>query len=181
MNARFAPGVRLQGTYVPPADKSISHRSALFGAMSDGVVKVENYLGAEDTHSTLRAVVALGAGVEDHGGGRVIVSGVGLRGARPAPEGIDVGNAGTLMRLLPGWLAGQPEGAWRLDGDDSIRRRPVDRIAIPLREMRARSACRPSPSPLRRCMASSTRCPWRAPRSSPACCSPACWPTARPR
>ena len=59
------------------------------------------------------------------------VRGVGLRGASSAA--IDVGNAGTLLRLLPGWLAGQPGGSWTLDGDDSIRRRPVDRIAAPLR------------------------------------------------
>jgi len=63
------------------------------------------------------------------------VRGVGLRGARSA--NVDVGNAGTLMRLLPGWLAGQPEGEWTLDGDDSIRKRPVDRIVAPLTEMGA--------------------------------------------
>ena len=65
---------------------------------------------------------------------------MGLRGA--APGAIDVGNAGTLLRLLPGWLAGQPGGTWTLDGDDSIRRRPVDRIAEPLRQMGARLAAR---------------------------------------
>ncbi len=63
------------------------------------------------------------------------IRGIGLRG--PAPAAIDVGNAGTLLRLLPGWLAGQDGGRWTLDGDDSIRRRPVDRVAIPLREMGA--------------------------------------------
>jgi 3-phosphoshikimate 1-carboxyvinyltransferase len=63
------------------------------------------------------------------------VQGVGLSGAKPA--NIDVGNAGTLLRLLPGWLAGQPGGEWSLDGDESIRRRPVDRIAVPLRRMGA--------------------------------------------
>jgi 3-phosphoshikimate 1-carboxyvinyltransferase len=68
------------------------------------------------------------------------VRGVGLRG--PAPASIDVGNAGTLLRLLPGWLAGQCEGEWRVDGDESIRRRPVDRVAEPLRLMGARLRCR---------------------------------------
>jgi 3-phosphoshikimate 1-carboxyvinyltransferase len=74
------------------------------------------------------------------------VSGIGLRGpgehARDGAAGIDVGNAGTLLRLLPGWLAGQGKGAWTLDGDDSIRRRPVDRVAEPLREMGAAVECR---------------------------------------
>jgi 3-phosphoshikimate 1-carboxyvinyltransferase len=72
--------------------------------------------------------------------GPVRISGVGLRGPRPAR--IDVGNAGTLLRLLPGWLAGQEDGVWTLDGDDSIRRRPVDRIAVPLRQMGADLKCR---------------------------------------
>jgi 3-phosphoshikimate 1-carboxyvinyltransferase len=68
------------------------------------------------------------------------IRGVGLRG--PAPAKIDVGNAGTLLRLLPGWLAGQDGGSWALDGDESIRRRPVDRIVEPLRLMGARLRCR---------------------------------------
>ena len=72
--------------------------------------------------------------------GRALIRGVGLRGARPAA--IDVGNAGTLLRLLPGWLAGQEAGEWTLDGDDSIRRRPVDRIVEPLRSMGADLSCR---------------------------------------
>jgi 3-phosphoshikimate 1-carboxyvinyltransferase len=70
----------------------------------------------------------------------VRIRGVGLRG--PAAAAIDVGNAGTLLRLLPGWLAGQEAGAWTLDGDESIRRRPVDRIAEPLKLMGARLRCR---------------------------------------
>jgi 3-phosphoshikimate 1-carboxyvinyltransferase len=77
---------------------------------------------------------------DDHGGLFVEIEGVGLRGARPAE--IDVGNAGTLLRIMPGWLAGQPEGEWTFDGDDSIRRRPVDRIAEPLLLMGASVDCR---------------------------------------
>src|SRR6185436_7808920 len=82
------------------------------------------------------AVRALGASVEDDGG-VLTIRGVGLRGARVPDTPIDVGNAGTLMRLLPGWLAAQDGRAFVLDGDDSIRRRPVDRIATPLRQMGA--------------------------------------------
>jgi 3-phosphoshikimate 1-carboxyvinyltransferase len=136
--ARFAPEGPLRGDYTPPADKSISHRGALFGAMADEPVVVRNYLDSEDTHSTLNAVRTLGAAVEQDGHGEVTIRGVGLHAPLEATGGLlNVGNAGTLMRLLPGWLAGQPGGIWTLDGDDSIRRRPVDRVAEPLRMMGA--------------------------------------------
>jgi 3-phosphoshikimate 1-carboxyvinyltransferase len=141
---RFDPSGPLRGTLRPPADKSISHRAALIAAMGEGETTIEGYLDAADTRSTLAAVAALGARVEGLAATGVEptirVHGVGLRGA--APASVDVGNAGTLLRLLPGWLAGQETGAWTLDGDDSIRRRPVDRIVEPLREMGARLRCR---------------------------------------
>jgi len=135
---RFDPAGPLRGAYTPPPDKSISHRAALFAAMADEPVAVRNYLDSEDTASTLNAVRTLGAGVEDEGESCFVIRGVGLHAPLEATGGIlNVGNAGTLMRLLPGWLAGQPGGVWTLDGDDSIRRRPVDRIAEPLRMMGA--------------------------------------------
>jgi 3-phosphoshikimate 1-carboxyvinyltransferase len=133
----------LRGGYVPPADKSISHRAALFGAMCDEPVSVRNFLDAADTRSTLDALLKLGAGVEEEGEGRLVLRGVGLHAPLEATGGLlDVGNAGTLMRLLPGWLGGQPGGVWTLDGDESIRRRPVDRVAEPLRAMGARLEAR---------------------------------------
>ena len=136
--ARFDPAGPLRGQYTPPADKSISHRAALFAAMCDEPVTVRNYLDSEDTHSTLNAVRALGAGIEDEGENCFVIRGVGLHAPLEATEGLlNVGNAGTLLRLLPGWLAGQPGGVWTLDGDESIRRRPVDRVAEPLRLMGA--------------------------------------------
>jgi 3-phosphoshikimate 1-carboxyvinyltransferase len=140
-DARFDPTGPLRGALSAPPDKSISHRAALIAAMATGRTRISNYLDAADTNSTLGAVRALGAAV-DAGDepGEVLVTGVGLRGATPAS--IDVGNAGTLLRLLPGWLAGQPEGSWTLDGDESIRRRPVDRVAEPLRLMGAEIAAR---------------------------------------
>jgi 3-phosphoshikimate 1-carboxyvinyltransferase len=135
---RFDPAGPLRGSYTPPADKSISHRAALFGAMADEPVAVVNYLDSEDTRSTLNAVMALGAAVEEERPDRLLLRGVGLHAPLEATGGIlNVGNAGTLMRLLPGWLAGQPGGVWTLDGDASIRQRPVDRIAEPLRRMGA--------------------------------------------
>jgi 3-phosphoshikimate 1-carboxyvinyltransferase len=105
--------------------------------MTSDPVRVTGYLDAADTNSTLAAVEALGSLV-DRGSDALTIRGTGLRAAAPADGVIDVGNAGTLMRLLPGWLAGQPDGSWTLDGDESIRRRPVDRIAEPLRRMGAR-------------------------------------------
>ncbi|HEX8646130.1 MAG TPA: 3-phosphoshikimate 1-carboxyvinyltransferase [Thermoleophilaceae bacterium] len=155
MATRFDPAGPLRGRVVPPADKSISHRAALFAAMSDEPVTIRNYLTAEDTLSTLDAIRALGAAVEmepptaggtpsaSDEGVTVLVRGVGLGTAAPTTGGLlDVGNAGTLLRILPGWLAGQPGGVWTLDGDASIKRRPIDRIVEPLRAMGARLEAR---------------------------------------
>src|SRR3954454_20577913 len=138
---RFDPADRLRGELTPPPDKSISHRAAIIGAMGDEPVRIRNYLDAADTISTLRAVHALGALVEERPD-ELVVRGSGLREARE-PEGVlDVGNAGTLMRLLPGWLAAQEGRSFTLDGDASIRRRPVDRVAGPLERMGARIEAR---------------------------------------
>jgi 3-phosphoshikimate 1-carboxyvinyltransferase len=133
----FAPSGRLRGEVTAPPDKSISHRAAMLGAMSAEPVRITNYLHAEDTNSTLEALRAVGALVEVRDD-VVIVRGTGLREAREPGGPIDVGNAGTLMRLLPGWLAAQEGRIFVLDGDSSIRRRPVDRIAAPLALMGAR-------------------------------------------
>jgi 3-phosphoshikimate 1-carboxyvinyltransferase len=139
---QFRPSGPLRGSLRPPSDKSISHRAALIAAMGEGETRIEGFLDAADTRSTLAAVAALGARVQEGPelGRGLKIEGVGLRGPRAAA--IDVGNAGTLLRLLPGWLAGQEEGEWTLDGDDSIRRRPVDRVALPLGEMGADVAAR---------------------------------------
>jgi len=137
MNMRFQPARDgLSGVVRAPADKSISHRAALLGAMASEPVRIENYLHAADTTATLEAVRALGALVETRAG-EVVVRGTGLREAREPDGPIDVGNAGTLLRLLPGWLAAQEGRSFTLDGDSSIRRRPVDRVAEPLRLMGA--------------------------------------------
>jgi 3-phosphoshikimate 1-carboxyvinyltransferase len=141
MNLRFEPSRGLVGELRAPADKSISHRAALLGAMASEPVRIERYLHAADTDSTLAAVHALGSLVELRGDD-VVVRGTGLREAREPDGPIDVGNAGTLLRLLPGWLAAQEGRSFTLDGDESIRRRPVDRIAEPLRLMGARLAAR---------------------------------------
>ncbi len=141
MNVRFERSSGLVGELRAPADKSISHRAALLGAMASEPVRIERYLHAADTDSTLAAVQMLGSLVELRGGD-VVVRGTGLREAREPDRAIDVGNAGTLLRLLPGWLAAQEGRSFTLDGDESIRRRPVDRIAEPLRLMGARLSAR---------------------------------------
>jgi 3-phosphoshikimate 1-carboxyvinyltransferase len=139
---RVEPARRLSGRLRPPADKSISHRAALLAAMSGGRTRVLNYLDAADTAATLAAVGKLGAAVTHDGPSELLIEGAGLRGARAVEGAIDVRNAGTLLRMLPGWLAGQPAGRWTIDGDESIRRRPVDRVVAPLRQMGARIECR---------------------------------------
>jgi 3-phosphoshikimate 1-carboxyvinyltransferase len=146
----FKPAPRLRGTVVAPPDKSLSHRAAMVAAMSSEPVFVSNYLRAGDTLSTLTAVGALGVLVEEREDG-LLLRGPGLRGAQQPTGAIDVGNAGTLIRLITGWLAGQSGGGlWILDGDESIRRRPMARIAEPLRAMGAQIETSPEgTAPLR--------------------------------
>jgi 3-phosphoshikimate 1-carboxyvinyltransferase len=137
MNVRFEPSGPLRGQLRVAGDKSVSHRAALLAAMASEPVRIHNYLQAADTRSTLSAIRELGVIVQEQGED-VLIRGCGLRNAQVPAGPIDVGNAGTLMRLLPGWLAFQLEGSFTLDGDSSIRRRPIDRVAEPLRKMGAR-------------------------------------------
>jgi 3-phosphoshikimate 1-carboxyvinyltransferase len=133
---RIEPVPELVGHLVVPGDKSISHRAVLLGAVSDGVTRVSGFGRSADTESTVSAVRALGVEVVDEDDDALLVRGVGLRGLR-APDGpIDCGNAGTLMRLLAGLLAGQ-DGRFELVGDASLSSRPMERIAAPLRRMGA--------------------------------------------
>jgi 3-phosphoshikimate 1-carboxyvinyltransferase len=141
VNVRFEPSERLRGQLRPPPDKSISHRAAIVAAMTEEPVRIRNYLDAADTNATLKAIAQLGA-IVDERADELVIRGCGLRNAQVPPERIDVGNAGTLMRLLPGWLAMHHGTTFKLDGDDSIRRRPVDRIAEPLELMGARIEAR---------------------------------------
>jgi 3-phosphoshikimate 1-carboxyvinyltransferase len=130
------PAVSLRGDLAVPGDKSITHRALLLGAIADGESSLEGLGLSEDTLATARAVEVLGARVELDGD-RASMGGVGLRGLR-APDGpIECGNAGTLMRLLPGILAGQ-EGRFELVGDESLSGRPLDRVAEPLSLMGTR-------------------------------------------
>jgi len=119
-----------------PGDKSVSHRAALLGALAEGVSEVQGFLEAEDCLRTLTAVQAMGAEVTRKAPGHYRIAGGGLRGLSEPGDVVDCGNSGTTARLLPGALAGQP--FWvLLTGDASLRRRPMGRIADPLRAMGA--------------------------------------------
>ena len=128
---------RLRGTVSVPGDKSISHRALIFNAVASGTARVENLATGEDVASTARCLRALGVKV-----GEGMVEGVGLHGLH-APHGpLDCGNSGTTMRLLAGLLAGQAFET-TLVGDESLSRRPMDRVAEPLAAMGARTATDP--------------------------------------
>jgi len=132
-----APGLGLAGQVTVPGDKSISHRALMFGAIASGTTHVDGFLEGEDCLATLRAVASLGVAVRRPGPGEVVVEGVGLRGLVPATGALDMGNAGTAMRLFMGLLSAQPFDSV-LVGDESLMRRPMERVAKPLREMGAR-------------------------------------------
>ena len=125
----------LRGEVVPPADKSISHRAVIIASLAEGTSRVSNLLRAGDTMSTVNAMRALGVDIDDSGD-VVIVKGKGLHGLREPLEVIDCGNSGTTMRLLSGVLAGNPFFSV-LTGDESLRRRPMGRVIVPLKEMGA--------------------------------------------
>ena len=133
MSLVVAPGRALRGEIRVPGDKSISHRAVLLGALARGATPVEGFLRADDCLATVQCVRGLGIEVDDDGE-RLVVQGGTLR---PPGGVLDAGNSGTTIRLLAGILAGQPFRS-TLTGDVSIRRRPMDRIAEPLRRMGAR-------------------------------------------
>jgi 3-phosphoshikimate 1-carboxyvinyltransferase len=137
MNARVRPVRRIAGAVTVPGDKSISHRAALFGAVATGVTEVLGLLEGEDCLRTLQAVGALGADVSRKAPGHYLIQGAGLEGLSEPDAVVDCGNSGTTARLLLGLLAGQPFAAV-LTGDDSLRRRPMDRVVEPLSRMGAR-------------------------------------------
>jgi 3-phosphoshikimate 1-carboxyvinyltransferase len=143
---RVAPVPALHGTLRVPPDKSITHRALMLAAVSGREVRVARPLDSADTGATLDAVEASGVRVEGHLGDVVEVEGRGLRGLRPPPA-LDCANAGTLIRLLPGLLVGQHADHVVLDGDDSLRRRPMTRIARPLRAMGAAIFTAPGGTP----------------------------------
>jgi 3-phosphoshikimate 1-carboxyvinyltransferase len=131
---RVEPAASLVGHVVVPGDKSISHRAVLIGTLGEGETRVHGFGRSGDTQATVDAMRALGAEVEDVADDELVVHGIGLRGLRAGS--VDCRNAGTLMRLLTGVLAGQ-QGEFTLTGDESLTPRPMERVAAPLRRMGA--------------------------------------------
>jgi 3-phosphoshikimate 1-carboxyvinyltransferase len=130
------PGGNVRGRIRVPGDKSISHRSIMLGSLAEGTTEVEGFLEGEDALATLQAFRDMGVVIEGPQHGRVTVHGVGLHGLKAPPGPIYVGNSGTSMRLLAGLLAGQPFDV-TMTGDASLSKRPMNRVANPLREMGA--------------------------------------------
>ena len=133
----IAPGGRLTGRLPVPGDKSISHRALIFAALAEGVTRIDGFLDSADCRATLTALRALGITIEQGPDASVVVHGGGTYGLRAPTQPLDCGNSGTSMRLLTGMLAGQPFSA-TLTGDDSLRRRPMERVTKPLQRMGAR-------------------------------------------
>jgi len=130
------PGGSLSGRIRVPGDKSISHRSIMLGSLAEGVTEVEGFLEGEDALATLQAFRDMGVVIEGPQHGRVTIHGVGLHGLKPPPGPLYLGNSGTSMRLLSGLLAGQAFDT-TLTGDASLSKRPMNRVAKPLRQMGA--------------------------------------------
>ena len=137
MNRTIHPSSRLRGTLTVPGDKSISHRAVMFGAIADGDTRIRNFLKSADCLSTISCFEKLGVRFEeDPEDDSVVVHGKGMRGLSAPSEVLYTGNSGTTTRLIAGILAGQSFSSV-LDGDDSIRKRPMKRIITPLRSMGA--------------------------------------------
>ena len=147
MDRTILPARRLSGSLSVPADKSIAHRAAILAGIADGTSILREYPKGEDTLSTLRCLQQLGVEVTWRGSD-VTVSGRGVRGLKPAREPLDCGNSGTTMRLLAGLLSAQPFDSI-LVGDASLQRRPMERIARPLRSMGAEIDLTDGKAPIR--------------------------------
>ena len=127
----------LQGSIRVPGDKSISHRSIMFGSLAEGTSHISGFLEGEDSLNTLRAFQAMGVNIEDPVDGKVTIEGVGMHGLAAPAQPLYVGNSGTSMRLLAGLLAGQKFDV-ELSGDVSLSKRPMKRVTDPLAEMGAK-------------------------------------------
>ena len=136
MHFKVKPGGVIQGKARVPGDKSISHRAIMLGALAEGTTRISGFLEGEDALATLGAFRAMGVSVEGPEDGQVVVHGVGLHGLKAPAVPLDLGNAGTGMRLMCGLLAGQAFDA-ELTGDASLRSRPMGRVIDPLTKMGA--------------------------------------------
>ena len=127
----------LRGELQVPGDKSISHRSIMFGSLAEGETRVSGFLQGEDNYATFSAFQSMGVEIADQGQGELRIKGVGLHGLTEPSDVLDCGNSGTTMRLMTGLLSGQNFFSV-LTGDQYLRRRPMRRVVTPLSEMGAR-------------------------------------------
>ena len=137
MQRRISPASWISGAISLPGDKSISHRYAMIAAVAEGETRIHNYSTGADCHSTLGCVRALGIEVEGSGT-EFAIRGKGLDGLRRPADDLDAGNSGSTIRMLSGILAAQPFQSG-IFGDESLSRRPMQRIMKPLAEMGAHS------------------------------------------
>jgi 3-phosphoshikimate 1-carboxyvinyltransferase len=135
-NFDLQPATRVSGVVAVPGDKSISHRALMLSGIADGDSRVSGFLASEDCLATLAAMRALGVAIDQSAATDVTVHGAGMRGLKAAGKPLDMGNAGTAMRLFTGLLSAQSFDS-QLIGDESLMKRPMERVAKPLREMGA--------------------------------------------
>jgi 3-phosphoshikimate 1-carboxyvinyltransferase len=140
MEKRISPASSISGAIALPGDKSISHRYAMIASIAEGATRVRNYSTGADCHSTLGCMRALGIEIEGQGT-EFTIHGKGIDGLRPALGDLDAGNSGSTIRMLSGILAAQPFRS-RIFGDESLSRRPMQRIMTPLAQMGARLSAR---------------------------------------
>lgn len=161
---RLAPAAHVRGRFTLPGDKSLSHRLAILGAIAEGETRLSNFASAADCASTLGCLRALGVSI-DQSGASVLVQGRGFAGLTAPGADLDAGNSGSTLRMLAGVLAGRPFHA-TLTGDASLRGRPVERVAAPLRAMGARLTSTGGRPPLRIEGASLASLTWDLPVAS---------------
>ena len=136
MNLESKPTKHLEGEVICPGDKSISHRSIILGALSNGELTISNFLTSDDCNATISAMRELGANITVNDN-QVHIKGKGLFSLKQPKKIIDAGNSGTLIRLLTGVLAVQDFDSM-ITGDDSLKKRPMDRVREPLQEIGAK-------------------------------------------
>ena len=161
---RLSPAPRFRGRFTLPGDKSLSHRLAILGALAEGETRIGNFSTAADCAATLGCLKELG--VDVRGSGRAVdVEGRGPQGLRPASGALDAGNSGSTLRMLAGVLAGRPFRSI-LTGDASLKRRPMERVAEPLRVMGAGVATQDGKPPVTIDGAALRGVTWRLPVAS---------------
>ena len=136
MDLKVTRAARIGGMVDVPGNKSISHRAAIFGALATGTTRISGFLRADDTRATLSILRALGVEIQDDSSGDVVIQGAGWDGLHAPQSALDCGNSGTTMRLMSGVLAGCDFESV-LAGDDSLSKRPMDRVRVPLSQMGA--------------------------------------------